>query len=171
MIIVKYIQDALAYLFRRQSVRLFRAWISEAERISRGPFTFVNVSNESDCEELVEKVFRALELIRTYDERRYQLVRSTIKEVVVADTRNEAEYVEFADAIVVQAQALKIVPVIGIAAMLVHESTHARLFRLGIPYRPSAQQRIERICLRNEIWFLRNVPHTDQLVEAKVKRL
>jgi hypothetical protein len=38
-----------------------------------------------------------------------------------------------------------------LAAVIVHEATHARLFAAGVGYPPELRPRIERLCLREEL--------------------
>ena len=51
------------------------------------------------------------------------------------------------------------------AMTLVHEATHARLEKAGIPYCDRLRERIERLCIREEIAFARQLPNSDELVE------
>lgn len=45
-----------------------------------------------------------------------------------------------------------------IASAIVHEATHARLFRMGIGYEEAIRERVEQICLRRELAFARKFP-------------
>lgn len=53
----------------------------------------------------------------------------------------------------------------GIASVIVHESTHARLERWGIAYDEANRHRIEAICLRRELNFVLGLPGCDALQE------
>ncbi|AWC22437.1 hypothetical protein CO731_01895 [Aminobacter sp. MSH1] len=46
-----------------------------------------------------------------------------------------------------------------IASVIVHEATHARLFRMGIGYEEAIRERVEQICLRRELAFARKFPN------------
>jgi hypothetical protein len=46
-----------------------------------------------------------------------------------------------------------------LAAIIVHEATHARLSKIGIGYHEPVRLRIEAICLRREIAFGRKLPN------------
>jgi len=52
-----------------------------------------------------------------------------------------------------------------IAAVIVHEGTHARLSRCGIGYEEEARSRVEAICIRREIAFARRLPNGDRVRE------
>ena len=51
----------------------------------------------------------------------------------------------------------------GIASCIVHEATHARLDKWGIPYDEKARPRIERLCLQRELNFAAKLPHGETL--------
>ncbi|SFT49853.1 hypothetical protein SAMN05518861_101587 [Mesorhizobium sp. YR577] len=45
-----------------------------------------------------------------------------------------------------------------LASVIVHEATHARLWRMGFGYDEPITEKVERICLRREIAFAAKVP-------------
>jgi len=45
-----------------------------------------------------------------------------------------------------------------LASVIVHEATHARLWRIGFGYDEPIREKVERICLRREIAFAAKVP-------------
>jgi hypothetical protein len=53
-----------------------------------------------------------------------------------------------------------------IASVIVHEATHARLERWGIPYEEAKRPRIEAICLRRELNFVSGLPGCEHLQEG-----
>jgi hypothetical protein len=54
-----------------------------------------------------------------------------------------------------------------LACTLVHETTHAFLWRLGFGYPEGRREQIERICMRSERVFLQRVPGEASLLEWK----
>lgn len=58
-----------------------------------------------------------------------------------------------------------------IASTIVHEATHARLERWGITYDEKARSRIEAICVRRELNFVRKLPGGEMLREGLVASL
>ena len=52
-----------------------------------------------------------------------------------------------------------------IAAVIVHEATHARLWRCGFGYDEDERHRIEAICVRRELAFARRLPDGRRLRE------
>lgn len=53
-----------------------------------------------------------------------------------------------------------------IAAALVHEATHARLWQGGFRYRPADRERIERVCTTAELRFARQLRDPARMVAA-----
>lgn len=47
---------------------------------------------------------------------------------------------------------------VAIASMLVHEATHARLWRAGVRYEEPLRYRVERACYRQQLNFVRRLP-------------
>lgn len=54
-----------------------------------------------------------------------------------------------------------------LACTIVHEATHAFLWRLGFRYPEAQRAQIERICVRSERVFLQRVPGEEALLEWK----
>jgi hypothetical protein len=60
-----------------------------------------------------------------------------------------------------------------LALILIHESTHARIWNRGVPYRPEYRERIERLCVAAETNWARKLPDGPSIVrfaEAKLTR-
>lgn len=58
-----------------------------------------------------------------------------------------------------------------IASTIVHEATHARLERRGIRYDEAIRPRIERVCIRRELDFVRRLSGVDPLREQITQML
>lgn len=56
-----------------------------------------------------------------------------------------------------------------LAGTLVHETTHLRIARLGVPYHPPLRERIEKLCIREEAHFLRRVPGDGESLAREVE--
>lgn len=115
-------------------------------------------------------VANAIELINKYDPARLQRIQRDVRYVVVTATAGTAgEYWEDLRSILLDASNAQRQTVEAIAMVIVHEATHARLWRMGVGRCPD-REKIERICVRSEIAFARKVPGTDRLIEgAKLK--
>lgn len=62
-------------------------------------------------------------------------------------------------------------PAAEIAMTIIHEGTHARLWKCGFGYDVPVRERIERICVRMEVSFARRVPGTEQMIAYALKQL
>ena len=58
-----------------------------------------------------------------------------------------------------------------LAAVIVHEATHARLWRRGIRYEEAQRPRIEEICLRREIAFAAKLPNGEAVRDQAERTL
>ncbi len=117
-----------------------------------------------------EQVFRKLEaalgLIAAHDPRRLRRAARDIRRVW-------ARRAAYAAAFYVQAWDMcvldhKFITDAGtttskLAAVFVHEATHARLFKRGIRYTEAARQRIEGICVSESAAFARRLPDGETL--------
>jgi hypothetical protein len=50
-----------------------------------------------------------------------------------------------------------------IAAAIVHEATHARLWRCGFGYEEDVRQRVEAVCVRREMAFANKLPEGEPI--------
>jgi hypothetical protein len=52
-----------------------------------------------------------------------------------------------------------------LATVIVHEATHAHLFRCGIPYTETSRHRIETVCVAESAFFARRLPDGEELAK------
>lgn len=163
---------ALMFISAPVTAMMFRLMIWRATRVKVGPFNVI-VQCKRELGAQLTKFADAAALLKQYDVRRYRRVIESLRLIVVVDQRmeDEANYFHHAKAVLISADVLQALWVESVAAMLVHEATHAFLENRGIRYVPHARPRIERLCARNEIWFLRKVPGAEALVEVKQQDL
>lgn len=76
------------------------------------------------------------------------------------------EYWPFANGFAIGLAAAQDVPVDQLALTIVHEATHARLWRAGFRYTPDIRERIEHICVRAELDFAQRLPRAQELVDG-----
>jgi hypothetical protein len=69
----------------------------------------------------------------------------------------------------ISAEYLMIADQRRLAGTLVHETTHLRIARLGVPYYASLRERIESICIREEARFLRKIPGNGENLAREVE--
>jgi hypothetical protein len=59
----------------------------------------------------------------------------------------------------------------AIACAIVHEATHGRLYKLGIPYSESIRHRVEMVCVKASLLTARRFPGADAEVERCRRQL
>jgi hypothetical protein len=113
----------------------------------------------------------AIEVIRQHDPARLRRLLQDVRYVVVTHTAGSAgEYREDVRAILLDASNVGKQTPEAVAMVIVHEATHARLWRMGVG-RFHDRGRIETACVRAEIDFARKIAGTERLIwgaEAKL---
>ena len=119
---------------------------------------------DADCHQFFEKTERALQLIRNFDERRLNRMRRDIKAIGLAK-RGSCYFESSVRAIFLDASTFPTATDEAIAGALIHEATHARLFRAGHRNYSANKERHELICVREELTFLRRLPGAGALAK------
>lgn len=123
----------------------------------------------ADCVVFFDKCRTGIDLIRTFDRRRFERLRCYVD--TVALTSGGASFYEprlrtmFLDLDVLKREPPYI------AATIVHEMTHARLRRLRVRNYDLERNRHERLCIREEIDFASRLPNSEALVRALRRNL
>jgi hypothetical protein len=129
---------------------------------------------ESEAEPLLRRVEEALTLIKAYDRRRYNRLLRDVERIWVRDDLGPDRVAQFDPALwacelddwlVLSATTEEL------AATIVHEATHARLWRSGIGYDERLRPRVEAACFRRELAFAAKLPNGDELREDAERRL
>jgi hypothetical protein len=108
------------------------------------------------------KVDEALQIIQTYDPRRFRRLRADVARVVVIPSRRPyfSPFTRtcYLDASTVNARGNGVV-----ACSVVHEAVHARLRQKGLgAFTLDYVERVEELCMDEEIAFARSSPRTPQ---------
>ncbi len=113
----------------------------------------------------------ALDLLHEVDPRRLRVLRRSVKHILVWPGSYTAY--DTWGGIHLAAGHVPGVPAPILASALVHEATHLRIAKRGIPYNPDLRSRIEALCVQEQAAFLRKVPGQDpkwaNQVEAGLK--
>jgi len=167
------VKNALYLVFRPVVWVLFYLLVWRQPRASVGPFDVIALSDSDDIAMHVAKFGEAADLLRELDPARFRRIVDTIRLIVVDDHARsfDAQYYHFARAMVVRTDALKLCYPQAVAALLAHEATHGRVADMGIWEHYGISQRVERLCLRNEIWCLEKLPGAEALLQTKKDRL
>jgi hypothetical protein len=140
-------------------------WFSKRRRVDG---LWVGVAFEDQPEPILRRVEAALRLIKERDWLRYDRLRRDLERVWVdllpgglgSFVRNVWACKLDIRFVMDEATSIEM-----IAATIVHEATHARLFRRGIGYEEALRQRVEAVCVRRELAFAAKLPNGDGIRE------
>jgi hypothetical protein len=164
------IQDILRSLVSPLGKVLRYASLLVGERQRAYGFEVVNLAPSHLSDALFGRIKSALALVEEHDPKFFARMQRDLRRIIIApEGGSEGSYWASLRASVIDARHLMRDPVESVAMTLVHEATHARLQRAGIPDLPSLRSRIEAVCLRAEIALGSKLPGTDELV-AEAKR-
>lgn len=117
------------------------------------------------------RAIEAVELIHRHDPARLRRLARDVRCLIVAPTMaSGGEYRENMRAVLLNAENVSRQRTEAIAMIIVHEATHARLWRRSVGRFPDTG-RIERACVEAEIRFARKVPGTEPLIEGARRKL
>jgi hypothetical protein len=119
-------------------------------------------SHEEDGELLLDKVTEALDLIAVCDPRRFARIRRQVRAVFVVPAGGEI-YDQGLGGYMATASLLRQRSAAHVALAIVHEATHARLWASGIRSTAANLDRIERLCIAQEIAFAQRLPDAEAL--------
>jgi hypothetical protein len=117
---------------------------------------------ESEPEPILRRIEEALSLIKHYDRVRYDRLLRDLQRVwvlLLASSIAGFEYRIYTCEIDTRFCLAETTTPELLAAVIVHEATHARLRHCGIGYEEAQRPRIEEICLRREIAFAATLPN------------
>jgi hypothetical protein len=140
-------------------------WFSAGRHIDG---LWVGTYFQTNAEPVLRRVEDALALINAYDRRRYNRIIQDLERVWVRLlTVGAAHFSPPLWACVLDERFVlaDTTDVEHIAAAIVHEATHARLWRCGIRYDEDLRQRVEAVCNRRELAFARKLPNGQQVRE------
>ena len=117
---------------------------------------------EMEAEPILRRIEQALLLIKRYDRIRYDRLLRDLQRVWVLLLPSSIaifEYKIYTCEIDTRYCLAETTTPELLAAAIVHEATHARLWRRGIRYEEAQRPRIEEICVRREIAFAAKLPN------------
>jgi hypothetical protein len=131
-------------------------------------------TTESEPHPALHRVEDALRLIKHHDPLSYSRVTSNLDRIWVNLIPYAlAHYSRSLNACVLDERFVlqETTTLERLASAIVHETTHARLDGWGIDYEEKMRARIEAICIRRELNFLKRFPSTALLQEEKTYKL
>lgn len=156
-----------------QPVRLLalRLMLAQSpQTVARG-MTIVDITASEDSALLLKRIADALHVFAALDARRWRRATQDLSRIVLTHARAAAKYVPSASACFVDVAYTRCQTPEVIASAIVHEATHARLWKAGIRYESWRRARIERRCIREELAFLACTRDTQGLIEVLQARL
>ena len=126
--------------------------------------------SESTAGEIFERARAALEAISAADHVRMHKIRRDLKGILFTSTGGGAFLPRLKLCRIGVGYAVR-VPSLELAMTIVHESTHARLFRVGCGYAAQEREAVERACVGAEVAFARKIPHSAPLIEKSLSQL
>lgn len=120
---------------------------------------------------LFETVEAALLRIRDVDPVRYKRISRDVSRVAVIQSPGSAgEFWREYDAIALEMEHLRQARLDAICMTIVHEATHARIYRWGVR-KTIAPARVEHACVKQEIVFAKRIPGNEMLVNGALMKL
>lgn len=113
----------------------------------------IAVFTRGDVARRSNQIADALQLISDAAPHRYRRLTRELA-WVVAVPGADFRFLPAIQGCLIRAEWLDEVGVVDVALVLVHEATHARLWRRGFSYEPEERERIELLCLRAEAELL-----------------
>lgn len=142
-------------------------WISP-KHLSHGLPVWTPLSTGAERSLIYERLNEALKTLREYAPARYERVLRSLHGFLLWGTDAvEASY-DPANGVCRLAESFALAPdttATAIACTIVHEATHAWLFRQGIPYDEPIRHRVELVCIRASLLTARRLPDAEAEVE------
>src|SRR5690606_34490949 len=119
----------------------------------------------------IQRLEEALELIRDTDPRRHHRLKKDIKRFILVKAGGP-EYAHEVQACVLRSAYVRNAEAAAVATTIVHEAMHARLCARRVGYGMGIRARVEEVCTREQIAFVKRLGRDDILVqlEEKLKR-
>jgi hypothetical protein len=113
------------------------------------------------------RMVEAFDLLARYDARRLKRFQRDVVGVIVEMSAACGQWESSCGLVRIDIEFVKAKETVAlqIATVLVHEGAHAWLDRMGVNYDAGQRWRVEAVCLRSELSFLRRVPSADWLIE------
>jgi len=134
-------------------------WLSSGKRIDG---LWVGTYYQTNADQVMRRVEDGLSLIKQCDPKTYNRIVRDLKRIwVIIIASSAGEYRNSIEACVLDERFVLADATDAelIAGAIVHEATHARLWRCGIGYEEHLRQRVEAACFRQMLAFARHLPN------------
>jgi hypothetical protein len=143
--------------------------ISISDRFDVGDLEVVNLTTETP-DRAIEHLRVAIDLIRITSPNRLVRIHRDVRRVLLIWAGGPI-YWPYANGFAIDLVAAQDLPADRLALTIVHEATHARLWRAGFRYTPDIRERIEHICVRAELDLAERLPDAAELTNGLRKKL
>jgi len=143
--------------------------ISLSKRSEVAGFELIDTTDD-DSRIATGQLLEALRLAQDTAPRVYARMQRDVRRLILLKA-GSPEFWPFANAIALKKATVEAAEPSLLAMTLVHEATHARLWRVGIGYPRQARQRIEHLCVNAEVTLARNLPNASELEAIALKKL
>jgi hypothetical protein len=127
----------------------------------------IDVAGE-ESERTIGSLRKALQLLETTDPGRYQRLRRDLRRIALLKAGGP-EFAPEVRACVLRSRYVRESDPAGVAATLVHEAAHARLWRRGVRENSDSRPRVEEICVNEQIAFAERLGNPDMLNHLRDK--
>jgi hypothetical protein len=148
-----------------------RLWLSVGKRVDG---IWVGSYFQTNDSLTLYRVEQALHLIKEFDRSRYTQVVRDLDRVWVRLLPSELAHFDYTLRACVLDERFVLAETTEpnlIAAVIVHEATHARLWRCGIGYDEALRARVEAICVRRELAFASRLADGEHVRELAQRAL
>jgi hypothetical protein len=142
-------------------------WISP-KHLSHGLPVWTPLSTRAERSLIYERLNEALKILREYAPARYERVLRSLNGVLFWGTDAIRASYDPANGVCRLAESFTLAPgktATAIACTIVHEATHAWLFKRGIQYDEPIRHRVELVCIRASLLAARRLPDAEAEVE------
>jgi hypothetical protein len=144
--------------------RFFDWALIRLSRNTRVDGLWVGVFMEERGEEILGRLVEAIRLIKTYDPYRYRRVLREVERVWAHLLPGvSATWLPVLRRCVVDPRFILSASPPFIASAIVHEATHGALMRRHIGYSEHMRERVEKVCMRQELAFASKIPDGGEL--------
>jgi hypothetical protein len=144
------------------------------KRVLEGVRVGILLPTDEERRIIFPKIAEALNLLGRHDPWRLARFRRDVSAVLVELTSGaRGEWISAEGLVRLQSDYAKAekTSALEIASTLVHEGTHAWIERMGVEYDEPRRGRIEAVCFRSQLAFLRRVPGSAELIADTERQL
>jgi hypothetical protein len=164
------------FLVQARSLGALNRWLGfglvfiVAPRATMGGLTVRQADNMSDVDG-IDRLRFALRMIEERLPGVYSRLQRELRSIVILRRGAQMSFCALPRCMFVGRDALESYDLDLLAASIVHEATHARLYEGGFGYSDRIRPRVERICVRGSIRLARLLPRADQLSRVLISFL